>query len=195
MPEFKNMIIVDRCHALKGSLAMPELLIRKAVTGDWPQIWPIVQSVFKEGNSYPHSPDTTEEEAFKIWMVQPVATYVALEGETVVGTYYLKPNQPGLGSHVCNAGYMVHPTSRGRGIGKQLCAHSLKEAVRHGFKAMQFNLVVSTNTPAVKTYTSLGFTVVGVLPGAFNHKDLGYVDALVMYQKLDAFNTAPDLRQ
>ena len=105
------------------------------------------------------------------------------EGE-ILGTYYIKANQPGLGSHVCNCGYMVRASARGEGIGRAMCKHSLGEARKLGFKAMQFNLVVSTNTGAVKLWRDLGFDIIVTLPKAFNHRQKGFVDAFVMYQWL-----------
>src|SRR5436305_13454050 len=115
----------------------------------------------------------------------PSATYVALAEGQMVGTYYLKPNQPGLGSHVCNAGYMVKGQARGQGVGRAMGLHSSLEARQAGFRAMQFNLVVATNEGAIKLWQDLGFSIIGTLPRAFNHRRLGLVDALVMYQLLD----------
>ena len=106
------------------------------------------------------------------------------EAGMLLGTYYIKPNQPGLGAHVCNCGYIVAAAVRGQGIASRLCEHSQEEARRLGFRAMQFNLVVSTNTGAVRLWQTLGFPIVGTLPGAFNHPRLGYVDAYVMYKQL-----------
>jgi ribosomal protein S18 acetylase RimI-like enzyme len=158
--------------------------IRKAKEKDWDKIWPIIHAVFKGGDTYPYSPQTSKEEAYNIWMITPTATYVALQNGKIAGTYYIKPNQPGLGSHVCNAGYMVSPAARSQGIGRRMCVHSLKAAVKLGFKAMQYNLVAVTNTYAVKLWQNMGFAIIGTLPGAFNHKQLGLVDALVMYRSL-----------
>ena len=152
---------------------------------DWEQIWPIVHDVLSRGDTYAYSPETTRDEAFKIWMVSPTATYVAVEDGNIIGTYYIKSNQPGCGSHVCNAGYMVSSKTRGKGIGRAMCAHSLKEAVKLGFKAMQFNLVVSTNVNAIELWKDMGFEIIGTLPKAFNHKEKGLVDAHVMYQLLE----------
>jgi ribosomal protein S18 acetylase RimI-like enzyme len=115
-------------------------------------------------------------------MELPTATYVAVENKIILGTYYIKPNQPGQGAHVCNAGYMVGAQARGKGIGRELCVHSLREAVNLGFKAMQYNLVAATNVYAVKLWKDLGFEIIGTLPKAFNHKARGLVDAYVMYQ-------------
>jgi ribosomal protein S18 acetylase RimI-like enzyme len=118
-------------------------------------------------------------------MEKPKATYVAVLDENIMGTYYIKANQPGLGSHVCNCGYMVRNSARGKGIGRAMCQHSLSEARKLGFKAMQYNLVVSTNTGAVRLWQDLGFYIIGALPRAFNHREKGLVDAFVMYQWLE----------
>lgn len=159
-------------------------MIREAVESDWPAFWPILREAFSTGDTYPFPPDISEEDARRAWMDVPQATYVAEEGGAVLGTYYLKPNQPGLGSHVCNAGYIVARAARRRGLGSALCAHSMDEARRLGFRAMQFNLVVVTNEGAVRLWKDMGFRVIGTVPGAFNHKTHGYVDALIMYQEL-----------
>lgn len=159
--------------------------IKKATATDWKFIWLIVQEVFVAGNTFPNDPKTTEREAYRFWLELPTATYIALTNSKIVGTYCLKPNQLELGSHVCNAGYMVSSQARSQGVGRVMCAHSLKEAVRLGFKAMQFNLVVSTNTKAFNLWQDMGFEVIGRLPKAFNHKDKGFVDAYIMYQWLN----------
>lgn len=158
--------------------------IRQAQKSDWPKLWPILQAVFASGDTYPNSPDTTEEDAYHYWLVAPQFTYLAEHNGDVLGTYYLKPNQKDLGAHVCNTGYMVSPQHRGKGVGRKLGEHSLQEAKRLGFKAMQYNLVVSTNAKAVHLWQDLGFEIVGTLPKAFHHKDKGFVDAYVMYQWL-----------
>ena len=158
--------------------------IRPATPDDWPGIWEIFHAVVEKGETYPYATDTTEEEAKTLWIDGPRATYVAADGGRVLGTYYLKPNQPGLGSHVCNAGYMVLADARGRGLGQSLCAHSLDEAGRLGFKAMQYNLVVSTNEGAIRLWKKMGFETIGTLAKAFCHPSEGYVDALIMYRVL-----------
>ncbi len=162
------------------------LEIREAGPSDFDQLWPIIEPIVHAGETYPYATDTNRANAYRLWMELPAATYIATEGGMAVGTYYLKPNQPALGAHVCNAGYMVHAQARGRGIGRALCRHSIAEAQRLGFEAMQFNLVVCTNHGAIKLYRDLGFEVVGTLPKAFNHARDGLVDALVMYRWLDA---------
>jgi len=158
--------------------------IRKAVDADWNQIWQIVHEVFARGDTYAYSPDTDKEQGYKIWMESPEVTYVAAEEEEILGTYYIKPNQPGLGSHVCNAGYMVSANARGKGIGRSMCAHSLKTAVKLDYKAMQYNLVAATNVFAIQLWKDMGFEIIGTLPGAFNHKTKGLVDAHILYRLL-----------
>ena len=158
--------------------------IRKATDEDWDQIWQIVHAVFAEGETYAYDPNTNKEQGYAIWMESPVATWVAVEQGEILGTYYIKPNQPGLGSHVCNAGYMVSAGARGKGVGRTMCAHSLKEAARLGFKAMQYNLVAATNVFAIQLWQEMGFEIIGTLPMAFNHKTKGLVDAHIMYQQL-----------
>ena len=158
--------------------------IRKADPSDFEEIWQIFHEVVRLGDTYAFSPDTDKAEAFEIWMETPTATYVVFDGHNIVGTYYIKPNQPGLGAHVCNAGYMVSRNARRRGIGRAMCEHSQIEAIKLGFRAMQYNLVVSTNKGAIKLWQELRFSIVGTLPRAFQHKELGFVDAVVMYKLL-----------
>ncbi len=158
--------------------------IRPARPEDWPGLWEIFRLVVEKGDTYPYAVDTVEEEARRLWLDVPQATYAAVEAGRVLGTYYLKPNQLALGAHVSNAGYMVHPDARGRGLGRALCAHSLDEARRLGFTAMQYNLVVSTNAEAIRLWTDMGFETVGTLAKAFRHKEKGLIDALIMYREL-----------
>ena len=161
------------------------LTVREYTSGDWPALWAIMEPVFRAGETYAFDPAITEAEAQRVWIEVPAATYVAVdETGMLLGTYYIRPNQPGLGAHVCNCGYIVAAAARGQGIASRLCEHSQDEARRLGFRAMQFNLVVSTNTGAVHLWQTLGFPIVGTLPGAFNHPRLGYVDAYVMYKQL-----------
>ena len=161
------------------------LEIKLATDDSFADIWPVIHEILRTGDTYPFAPETTRDEAFQIWMKKPKATYVALFDDKLVGTYYIKANQPGLGSHVCNCGYMVRADARGKGIGRAMCQHSLVEARKFGFKAMQYNLVVSTNTEAIKLWQDLGFAIIGTLPKAFHHHEKGFVDAFVMYQWLD----------
>tara|TARA_B100000315_G_C14284744_1_gene454669 strand:+ start:129 stop:626 length:498 start_codon:yes stop_codon:yes gene_type:complete len=161
--------------------------VRPASDDDFEAVWRIFHRVVSEGDTYPYSPDTNPDEARSYWMEPPARPYVALDGNRISGTYILKPNQPGLGSHVVNAGFMVDPAEQGRGIGRVMVEHALAEARHLGYRAMQFNLVVSTNTAAVALWKKVGFEIVGTLPGAFHHPEHGYVDAYVMYKTLDDY--------
>jgi L-amino acid N-acyltransferase YncA len=162
--------------------------IRRYEEKDWPTVWAIIEPVFRAGSTYAFSPEITEEESKKVWIEAPKGTYVCEdEDKKIIGTYYIKANQPALGAHVCNCGYIVDAKARGKGAASKMCKHAQEKAVRQGFKAMQYNLVVSTNEGAIRLWKKHDFKVVGVLPKAFNHKDLGFVDALVMYKQLETF--------
>jgi ribosomal protein S18 acetylase RimI-like enzyme len=158
--------------------------IRPFRASDWAAVWPLLAATFAAGDTYTFAPDSSEADIRKLWVDLPLATFVAVEGETLLGTYFIKANQPGLGSHVCNCGYVVSPAASGRGVATALCEHSQQFAREQGFRAMQFNFVVATNERAVKLWERMGFAVVGRLPGAFRHLRLGYVDALVMFKSL-----------
>jgi L-amino acid N-acyltransferase YncA len=161
------------------------LQIRPFEAGDWPAVWALLEPVFRAGETFPHDPAISEAEAQVAWVQQSQAVMVAVDASgALVGTYYLRPNSLALGAHVANAGYVVAEQARRRGIGSRLCQHSLQAAQRLGFRAMQFNLVVSTNSAGLHCWQRNGFQVVGTLPGAFRHRQLGYVDALVMFQGL-----------
>ena len=158
--------------------------IREASEHDRDAVWEIFRTVVAAGDTYVFDPEIPREEALAYWFHPGTRTYVAESEGRVVGTYILKPNQPGLGSHVSNAAFMVSPSARGLGIGRAMGEHCLEEARRLGYRAMQFNFVVSTNEAAVKLWERLGFTIVGTLPGAFRHGTRGFVDAYVMFQTL-----------
>ncbi len=158
--------------------------IRPATEADYVAMIPIIRAVFDGGDTYPYPPGMTDEEILHTWIDKTQAAYVAVEDGEILGTYYIKPNQPGLGSHVCNAGYIVCPPARGRGVGSAMCEHSQAEARKLGFKAMQYNLVASSNETAVRLWQRHGFEIVGRLPKAFEHQELGLVDAYVMYKWL-----------
>ncbi len=161
------------------------LQIRPFEAADWPAVWALLEPVFRAGETFPHDPAISEAEAQLAWVERSQAVMVAVDASgALVGTYYLRPNSLALGAHVANAGYVVAEQARRRGIGSRLCQHSLLAAQRLGFRAMQFNLVVSTNSAGIRCWQRNGFQVVGTLPGAFRHKRLGYVDALVMFQGL-----------
>ncbi|MBL1377404.1 GNAT family N-acetyltransferase [Zobellella iuensis] len=158
--------------------------IRAATPGDFEQIWPIFRDIVAAGDTYAYPPDTGYEQARQLWLELPRQTFVAEEEGRILGTYYIKTNQAGPGSHVCNCGYMVSAAARGRGLASAMCEHSQQVALALGYRAMQFNFVASTNEGAVRLWSKLGFATVGRLPGAFHHPRLGYVDALVMYKWL-----------
>lgn len=160
--------------------------IRLADTNDWPALWALLEPVFRTGLTYAYPRDIESSAARQAWLISPDATYVAVapDGE-ILGTYFIKANQPGQGSHVCNCGYAVAMQARRQGIAGQLCRHSQTTARALGFRAMQYNLVVATNTGAIALWQREGFDIVGRLPGAFAHPEQGDVDALVMYKRLD----------
>jgi RimJ/RimL family protein N-acetyltransferase len=163
------------------------IVIRRIEPGDWAAVRILLHSTFQSGDTYAFAPESSEAEIRRVWLEIPTATYVACAQDgRVLGTYYIKPNQPGLGAHVCNCGYVVAADAQGQGIATAMCEHSQDEARSMGFRAMQFNLVVSTNERAVQLWRRLGFSVAGVLPGAFRHVRLGYVDAFVMFKTLVA---------
>jgi ribosomal protein S18 acetylase RimI-like enzyme len=176
------------------------LEIRRATQDDWPAIWPIVKTVIAAGDTYTIATDASEEEMRAMWFSREKYTYVAVWTEeaehddprsmtvasppVILGTFFLKANQSGPGSHVGNAGYMVSPEARGKGVGRRMAEWSLDEARALGFTAMQFNFVVKSNVYAVKLWQDIGFEIIGEIPEAFNHKELGLVNAYIMYRKL-----------
>ena len=159
--------------------------IREAKESDFEQIWPIFHEIVSAGETYAYPRDTSKGEAKKLWMHAPRKIFVVEEEGEILGTYYIKTNHPGPGSHVCNCGYMVSLKARGRGIATAMCEHSQEIAGSLGYKAMQFNFVATSNIGAVRLWTKLGFKTVGRLPKAFHHPSQGYVDALVMYKCLE----------
>jgi len=161
------------------------LTIRPAGNADKDAIWEIFHAVVATADTYAYPADTPREQALAWWFPAGGWTFVALIDDRTVGTYVMKPNQPGQGGHVANCGYMVAPEASGRGVGEAMCRHSLVEARRLRFLAMQFNFVVSTNTRAVSLWKRCGFEIVGTLPRAFRHPSHGLVDAYVMHQHLE----------
>jgi ribosomal protein S18 acetylase RimI-like enzyme len=163
----------------------PRLLqIRRARKGDREIIWQIFHAVVAKGDTYVFDPKISRRKALAYWLGPKTRCYVALSDQGIVGSYILKANQPGLGSHVANAGFMVSPSARGRGIGRAMAEHCLRDARRLGFRAMQFNFVVATNRTALRLWKDLGFKIVGTLPDAFRHTRRGLVDVYVMYRRL-----------
>jgi ribosomal protein S18 acetylase RimI-like enzyme len=163
---------------------MGAMRIRRAGVEDAGAIWRVIEPTIRAGETYALDRDMTEAEALAYWMGDDRETFVAEEDGEVVGTYFLRANQAGGGRHVCNCGYMTSEAATGRGVGRAMCEHSLEQAREQGYRAMQFNFVVSTNTRAVGLWESCGFAVVGRVPEAFAHPRLGYVDALVMWRRV-----------
>jgi ribosomal protein S18 acetylase RimI-like enzyme len=160
------------------------LRIREIASDEFSLVWPIFQAVVAGGDVFVYWPETSFDEAKRIWTAPPTRAFVAERDDVVLGSYMLRPNQPDLGDHVANAGYVVAPEARNRGIARALCEHSLAKAGEAGFTAMQFNFVVATNESAVHLWTSCGFETIGRLPGAFRHAQLGPVDVLIMHRRL-----------
>jgi ribosomal protein S18 acetylase RimI-like enzyme len=160
------------------------LEIRKAVEADKPEVWEIIKAVIDGGDTYVFYPNTPKEKMLAFWFAEDKQIYVALIGNKIVGTFFLKDNQPDLGSHIANAGYMVAPEATGKRIGKTMAEFSLEEARKLGYKAMQFNFVVKSNEVAVKLWLALGFEIIGEIPEAFRHAENGLTNALIMYRNL-----------
>ena len=158
------------------------MLIRPARPEDASQIWAILEPTIRAGETYALDPAMSEADALAYWFGADKETFVAEQDGVVLSTYNMRPNQAGGGAHVCNCGYMTSAAATGRGVARAMCEHSLGHARARGYKAMQFNFVVSTNERAVRLWESLGFAIVGRLPSAYRHSTRGYVDALVMFQ-------------
>ncbi|MGW5353165.1 N-acetyltransferase family protein [Streptomyces sp. NPDC004031] len=162
------------------------MLIREATDQDWPAVWPFFQHIITEGETFTYPPDLTSGQARDWWMLaEPFRTVVAVDDEgAVLGTAKMNRNHMGNGSHIASASYMVDPAHQGKGVGRALCAYSVEWARAAGYRAMQFNAVVASNTPAVALYRSLGFEVLGTLPEGFRHPRLGYVGLHIMHRAL-----------
>lgn len=160
------------------------LQIRPARSEDAAALWALMKPIIRAGETYALDPEMSEEEALGYWLASDKEAFVAEENGAILGTYVMRPNQAGGGRHVCNCAYMTSGHAVGRGIARRMCEHSLDHARARGYRAMQFNFVVSTNERAVRLWQSLGFEVVGRLPRAFEHPARGEVDALVMFRKL-----------
>ena len=196
-------IAANEAVGLQFTLAA--MKIRPATAADRDAIWNIFHEIVAAGDTYALDQNISREGALAYWFAPGTRTYVAegdpvgdgvavpgkptvsptiIRARQILGTYFLRPNQSGGGSHVANAGFMVSASARGRGLGRGMAEHCLHEARRLGFRAMQFNYVISTNTGAIRLWEDLGFEIVGTLPSAFRHPDQGYVDVYVMYRSL-----------
>ncbi|HEV2890003.1 MAG TPA: GNAT family N-acetyltransferase [Frankiaceae bacterium] len=161
------------------------MLIRDATAEDWPAVWPFFERIVAEGETYAYPTRLTSDEGRALWYEPPPGrTVVAVVDGAVAGSAKMGPNRPGRGSHVATASFMVDPASRGAGVGRALGEHVVAWAREAGYRGIQFNAVVETNTAAVRLWTSLGFVVVGTVPEAFDHPVHGYVGLHVMYRRL-----------
>jgi L-amino acid N-acyltransferase YncA len=159
--------------------------IRRATDADWPQMWPIFHEVTAAADTFVYDPDTDEATARSWWLApQPYQTWVAVDGDTVLGIYLIGPNHGGPGAHIANASYMVAASARGRGIGRRLVEHSLDTMKAAGYLGVQFNAVAASNVYAVKLYNDLGFETIGTVPQGFRHPSHGLEDLLIMYRPL-----------
>lgn len=159
------------------------ITIRPAIEDDFDAMWLIFHQVVASGDTYVYAPDTNEEECHKI-LFENTHPFVATIDDNIVGLFVIRQNKTGLGSHVCNAGFMVSLDHRRQGIGKVMGQYALKEAKKIGFKAMQYNVVVSTNDKAIALWKSLGFTIIGTVPQAYQHSKHGLVDIYIMHRFL-----------
>jgi ribosomal protein S18 acetylase RimI-like enzyme len=153
-------------------------------------VWEIFRAVIRTGDAFVFDPDTPRDEALAYWFREGHHVYVAVQGDRIAGSYHFRANQPGLGSHIANASFIVDPSARGLGAGRAMGEHCLAEAAHRGFRGMQFNIVVSTNEAAIRLWKNLGFEIAGTLPGAFRHATLGCVDAYVMFRSLLDFTAS-----
>lgn len=174
-------------QAAQDTAAGRSFVIRDAADGDWPAIWPFFHRIVAAGETYCHDPALEREDARRLWMLDPPGrTVVAVDGDgAVLGSAKMGPNQQGPGAHVATASFMVDPAHSGRGVGRALGGHAVAWARTAGFRGMQFNAVAASNTRAVALWRSLGFEVIGTVPGAFRHPTSGYVGLHVMYRPLE----------
>jgi ribosomal protein S18 acetylase RimI-like enzyme len=159
-------------------------MIRQMTFDDFTSFWPTFSAVLQAQETYAFDPQWSLDQAFEVWCKTPQKTFAFIDGGDVLGSYYIKPNAAGPSKHICNCGYMVAATARGKGLARTMCEHSQAQAVEMGFTAMQFNSVVSTNTVAVRLWQSMGFEVIGTIPNAYQHGTLGFVDSHIMYKAL-----------
>ena len=153
---------------------------------DYDKTWDIFHAVIQTGDTYTFGESTPKEALRQYWFADNMDTFVAVDDQNnITGTYFIRPNQVDRGRHIANCGYMVHPGHHGKGIGKMMCEHSISFAKEKGYLGMQFNFVVSTNTKAVALWVKCGFKIIGTIPKGFMHKELGLVDAYIMYRSLE----------
>ena len=163
----------------------PDGRIRPMTEADWPRVWPFFDEIVQAGETYAYPLDLTSEQARELWTMRPPGQTVVLDEDGVItGSATMGPNRPGRGSHVGTASFMVAPAGRGRGVGRALGEYVVQWHREAGFDAIQFNAVVETNTVAVRLWQSLGFTIVGTVPAAFDSRAHGRVGLHVMHLDL-----------
>lgn len=163
-----------------------ELRVTQQTDADWPEVWRVLEPAFRAGESYPLQRDVGEVDARRYWIKLDGYNAVARDAAgTIVGVYYLRPDQGGPGSHICNAGYVIAEAARGKGYAVALCLQSQEQARAMGFRGMKFNLVVSANKAALKAWKRAGMDIIGTVPGAFHHPIDGFVDAHIMFRVLN----------
>lgn len=160
-------------------------MIRAMTSEDFKRFWGTFSQIVQAQETYAINPAITYQSAFDLWCARPLKTYVFESRGDLLGSYYLKANGEGPSGHICNCGYMVKAAFQGQGIAQTLCEHSQAVAIELGFKAMQFNSVVSTNAAAVHLWKKLGYRILGSIPKGYQHKQLGYVDCHVMHKFLE----------
>ena len=159
--------------------------IRQATADDWPQIWPIFAEIVEAGETYAYPTDLNSDQARDLWLERPPGSTVVLEEDgQILGSAKMGPNRPGRGSHIGTASFMVSAGSRGRGVGRRLAEHMVEWHRDQGYRGIQFNAVVESNTAAVHLWQQLGFEIVGTVPGAFESRTHGLVGLHVMYLEL-----------
>ena len=151
---------------------------------DYDKVWEIFKTVISTGDTYVFDPNTPKESLQKYWFAENMDTFVAVDNDEILGTYFIRPNQIDLGDHIANCGYMVNPKYHGKGIGKILCQHSIDFAKENRFSGIQFNIVVSSNEGAVKLWERFGFKIIGTTPKGFRHSNLCLVDTYIMFKDL-----------
>jgi ribosomal protein S18 acetylase RimI-like enzyme len=160
------------------------MILREITPADFELFWPTFQAIVQAQETYAFDSNLNFEQAYQLWCVAPLKTFVMKQDDEILGSYYIKPNASGPSAHISNCGYMVSPNARGKGVARAMCEHSLIEAKTLGFTAMQFNSVVSTNTIAIQLWQKLGFNIIGTIPGAYQHKTKGLVDSFIMHRHL-----------
>ena len=158
--------------------------ISEMTKGDFELFWPVFKEIVYAQETYAFDPDIDFELAYNLWCVSPQKTYAVKDSGLILGSYYIKPNASGPSSHISNCGYMVSPESRGKGIARKLCLHSQKIAIELCYSAMQFNSVVSSNETAINLWKNLGYKIIGTIPSAYKHKQLGFIDSFIMHKQL-----------